>query len=108
MTEAGLRAVRSCSQVWLESYTSVLPGCGAVELAARLGKPVQVAERHTVEQHDEKALLGPVQRGERVALLVVRNVAVEAVVFFLLLSRSAIRLEQRRTLICTGVLCREV
>jgi diphthine synthase len=70
ITVAGLRALQSCDEVFLEAYTSVLPGVSSEDLARRYGKPVTVADRRLVEQGEE-AILGPVARGKRVAFLVV-------------------------------------
>ncbi len=70
ITVAGLTAVQSCDEVFLEAYTSVLPGVSSEDLARRYGKPVTVADRRLVEQGEE-AILGPVARGKRVAFLVV-------------------------------------
>ena len=70
ITGAGLAAVQSCDEVFLEAYTSVLPGVSSEDLARRYGKSVTVADRRLVEQGEE-AILGPVARGKRVAFLVV-------------------------------------
>jgi diphthine synthase len=70
ITVAGLKAVQSCDQIFLESYTSVLPGVSVELLSERYGKSVTVADRTLVEQGEE-AILGPVEKGLRVAFLVV-------------------------------------
>ncbi len=70
ITVAGLAAIRECDEVFLEAYTSVLPGGGAEELSARYGKRVTVADRRLVEQGEE-AILSPVEQGKKVAFLVV-------------------------------------
>ena len=70
VTAAGARAIAESDLVFLECYTSVLPGGSAAELSARFGKEVAVADRGAVEAGEE-ALLGPVEQGRRVALLVV-------------------------------------
>lgn len=72
ITLKGLEAVKSCSKVFLESYTSVLLG-GADEALGRLSalydKEIVVADRHLVESAAEQ-IYEPA-RDENVALLVV-------------------------------------
>lgn len=69
ITVKGLEAVRSCSEVWLESYTAILPGVNAEKLSEFYGKQVQVADREQVESGIDKLL----EKGKstNVALLVV-------------------------------------
>ena len=69
ITERGLAAVKSCSLVFLEAYTSVLPGVSREGLEAHYGRPVTVADRELVEQAAER-ILEPA-RTTRVAFLVV-------------------------------------
>lgn len=68
ITEAGLIAVKKCSLIFLESYTSVL-GVDREGLEAKYGKRITLAEREMVEQRADE-ILGPAREGD-VALLVV-------------------------------------
>lgn len=70
ITVAGLKAVECCDEIFLESYTSVLPGVSAEALSERYKKRVSVADRTLVEQGAE-TLLAPVAAGKKVAFLVV-------------------------------------
>ena len=69
ITCKGLEIVKSCSEVWLESYTAILPGVNAEKLSRFYGKEVKVADREKVESGIgsliEKA------RSSNIALLVV-------------------------------------
>ena len=49
ITCKGLEIVKSCSEVWLESYTAILPGISAQELSKFYGRDVFVADREKVE-----------------------------------------------------------
>lgn len=69
ITVKGLEAIRSCTEVWLESYTAILTGIDAATLSAFYQKEVKVADRDDVETKIEKLI----EQGktENVALLVV-------------------------------------
>ena len=68
ITEAGLVAVKKCTHIFLEAYTSVL-GVDRAKLEAKYGKTITLAERELVEQRAEE-ILGPARDGD-VAMLVV-------------------------------------
>ncbi|KXZ46288.1 hypothetical protein GPECTOR_45g158 [Gonium pectorale] len=57
ITLRGLEAVRRCSRVYLEAYTSILL-CGKEKLEALYGKEVIVADREMVESRAEEILEG--------------------------------------------------
>jgi diphthine synthase len=70
ITVRGLEAVKSCELIFLEAYTSVLPGVSKELLEAHYGgKDITVADRELVEQAAER-ILEPA-RDKRVAFLVV-------------------------------------
>lgn len=50
ITVKGLEIVKSCHHVILENYTSIIQG-GAERLSAFYGKPVEIANRETVESY---------------------------------------------------------
>mmetsp|Transcript_15828 Transcript_15828/g.34147 ORF Transcript_15828/g.34147 Transcript_15828/m.34147 type:complete len:271 (+) Transcript_15828:181-993(+) len=68
ITLRGLEAVKNCSRIYLEAYTSILL-CDKSRLEALYGKPVIVADREMVESAAEQILEGADK--EDVALLVV-------------------------------------
>ncbi|EFJ45810.1 hypothetical protein VOLCADRAFT_109194 [Volvox carteri f. nagariensis] len=57
ITLRGLEAVRRCSRVYLEAYTSILL-CGKEKLEALYGKDVIIADREMVESRAEEILDG--------------------------------------------------
>ena len=69
ITVRGLEAVRSCSEVWLECYTAILPGIDAEKLSSFYGVQVKVADRELVESGIDRLI----EKGkfQNVALLVV-------------------------------------
>jgi diphthine synthase len=69
ITVKGLEAVRSCVDVWLESYTAILPGLDAEALGRFYGKTVRVADRQLVESGSDA--LVEAAKTRNVALLVV-------------------------------------
>ncbi len=70
ITVRGREAVASCKRVYLDGYTSILPGVDAAALAAAYGVPaIVVADRETVECNAEMILAGAGE--EDVAFLVV-------------------------------------
>ena len=58
VTVKGRAAIARCGRVWLEAYTSLLPGVSPAALAAAFGRPVELAHRETVES-DAEAILAP-------------------------------------------------
>lgn len=66
----GLEAVKSCSKVFLEFYTSKLVDFNIEDMESLYGKKITLADRETVEKHCEKEILEPAKK-ENVALLVV-------------------------------------
>ena len=50
ITERGMAAVKSCDLLFLEAYTSVLPGVSKERLEEKYGKSITVADRELVEQ----------------------------------------------------------
>lgn len=65
----GLEAVRSCSEVYLETYTSLLTSTPTSTLEAFYGLPIIEADRETVESNAERILQNA--RTSNVAFLVV-------------------------------------
>ena len=66
----GLEAVKSCSKIFLESYTSKLVNFDIKKMEELYGKKVILADRELVEKHCEKEMLEPAKE-ENVALLIV-------------------------------------
>ncbi len=71
ITVKGLEIVRQCDEVFLEAYTSILPGIQLEKLEQFYQKKIQLADRELVEQGCESKFLHVVQQGKKVALLVV-------------------------------------
>lgn len=65
-----LEAIKTCDKVFLESYTSILPGLSAADLGEFYGKDVIVADRELVESGSD-TILGPAKEGQTVAFLVI-------------------------------------
>ncbi len=72
ITVKGLEAVKRCSEVYLESYTSKL-ACPVEELEEFYGKKVVLADREFVERRFEKEAL-PRADGKDIALLIIGDV----------------------------------
>ena len=74
ITLAGQQALKSCTSIYLESYTSILPSTTLTSLASFHDLPESTeiipAHRETVEIESD-SLITKAQRGENVALLVV-------------------------------------
>lgn len=68
ITLKGLEAVKKCTKLYLESYTSLLQ-CSKEKLEAFYGKPVILADRVMVEQNAESTILSDAMQGD-VAFLV--------------------------------------
>ncbi|AMD21704.1 HFL152Cp [Eremothecium sinecaudum] len=69
ITVSGLKAVKQCSRVYLEHYTSILMSASQAELEEFYGKSVTLADREMVESGCEEILRGA--NSEDVAFLVV-------------------------------------
>lgn len=72
ITVKGLEAVRMCSEVYLENYTSKL-SCPVDELEEFYGKKIVLADREFVEQRFDKEVL-PRAKGKDIALLIIGDV----------------------------------
>ncbi|CCH59930.1 hypothetical protein TBLA_0C01150 [Henningerozyma blattae CBS 6284] len=72
ITVRGLEAVRNCSRIYLEHYTSILMAASLEELEEYYGKPVILADRELVESGSEEILHDA--RTQDVAFLVVGDV----------------------------------
>lgn len=71
VTLRGLAAVRRCARVYLEAYTSVLPGVDISRLERLYGRKVVVADREMVESRSDEILGGEGDTATDVAFLVV-------------------------------------
>lgn len=69
ITVRGLEAIKNCSRIYLEHYTSILMAASLEELEEYYGKPVTLADRELVESGSEEILRGAAT--EDVAFLVV-------------------------------------
>ncbi|ORZ33567.1 tetrapyrrole methylase [Catenaria anguillulae PL171] len=69
ITLRGLDAIKSCTRIHLEAYTSILPGIDIDRLEALYGQKIQLAHRETVESESDSILLNADK--ENVAFLVV-------------------------------------
>mmetsp|Transcript_6097 Transcript_6097/g.18423 ORF Transcript_6097/g.18423 Transcript_6097/m.18423 type:complete len:272 (-) Transcript_6097:420-1235(-) len=69
ITLKGLDAVKGSARVYLESYTSILPGVDKSALEALYGKTIEVADREFVEERAGEIVDGA--DGEDVSFLVV-------------------------------------
>lgn len=63
VTLRGLAAVRRCKRVYLEAYTSVLPGVDKSRLERLYGREVVIADREMVESRSDE-ILGEQEEGE--------------------------------------------
>ncbi|MDO8642840.1 MAG: diphthine synthase [Candidatus Woesearchaeota archaeon] len=72
ITLHGLEAVKKCSKLYIETYTSQL-GCSKEVLEQFYGKPLISADRTLVESHAEETILKDAEQ-EDVAFLVVGDV----------------------------------
>lgn len=57
ITVKGLEAVKTCDLLFLESYTSILPGIKKERLEEFYGKKIEEADRHLVESECEDKIL---------------------------------------------------
>lgn len=72
ITLRGLDAIKKCSKLYIETYTSQL-GCSLAELEAFYGKKIITANREMVEKRAEQTILADAEK-EDVAFLVVGDV----------------------------------
>jgi len=72
ITLRGLEAVKSCDEIYLEHYTSIL-GVNVKALEKLYGKTVQIASRDLVEREAEEKLLLSAKKKD-IALLIVGDV----------------------------------
>lgn len=63
VTLRGLDAVRRCSRIYLEAYTSLLPGVDKSRLERLYGREVVIADREMVESRSDE-ILGTTGEGE--------------------------------------------
>jgi diphthine synthase len=59
MTLRGLEEAKSCDLLFMEEYTSFLPGAGKKELEKVIGKEIRVLGRREVEEGGEEIILRP-------------------------------------------------
>ncbi len=72
ITVKGLEAVKSCSEVYLEVYTSKL-ACPIADLEKLYGKKIVLADRELIESRFEKEIL-PKAKKTNIALLIIGDV----------------------------------
>tara|TARA_Y100000310_G_scaffold331424_1_gene404967 strand:- start:5033 stop:5761 length:729 start_codon:yes stop_codon:yes gene_type:complete len=70
ITIKGLEAVKNCSKVFLENYTSRLVDFDIAKLEKIYGKKITLADRELVEKNCEKEILEPAKAND-VALLII-------------------------------------
>ena len=70
MTLRGLRVAREADVVFLELYTSLMPGLSVRRLEELVGKPIRVVDRRVLEEEDAEPLISEALRGRKVVLLV--------------------------------------
>jgi diphthine synthase len=56
MSLAGLHEAREADVIYMELYTSVITNFDTKELEQKIGKPINIVTRETVEQHPDKIL----------------------------------------------------
>jgi len=72
ITVKGLEAIKSCSKVFLEAYTSVLNNSSKEDLEKFYGKEIKLADRNMVEKDSDKILVEA--KDNNIAFLVVGDV----------------------------------
>jgi len=70
ITMRGLRAAREADIVFVELYTSYMPGLSLERLEEMIGKPVKLVDRAVLEERDAEPLIEEALRGKEVVLLV--------------------------------------
>ena len=70
MTLRGLAAARKADAVFLELYTSLMPGLSLSRLEELVGKPLRLVDRKVLEDLDAEPLMEEALSGRDVALLV--------------------------------------
>jgi len=66
-----LKFLETCDEVYLEAYTSIIPGFSRERLEELIGRSVRVVTRRDLEDKNGRVLLSPALEGKRVALLVI-------------------------------------
>ena len=70
ITLRGLKAAREADVVFLEHYTSLMPGLSLEKLEEMVGKPIRLVDRHVLEDLEAEPLISEALRGRKVVLLV--------------------------------------
>ena len=70
ITLKGLEAARRADVVFLELYTSLMPGLSLSRLEELVGKPIRLVDRRVLEDQDAEPLIEEALGGRDVALLV--------------------------------------
>lgn len=65
----GLEEAKSAHRVFMELYTSLLPGFSLKNLEQLIGKPVQILSRHDLEEENGKPLFDAAKTGKAVFLI---------------------------------------
>jgi diphthine synthase len=65
----GLEEARSADAVFMELYTSLLPGFSLKNLEVLVGKSVQILSRHDLEEENGKRILDKAENGKAVFLI---------------------------------------
>ncbi len=66
---SGLKEAKSADQVFMETYTSLLPDFSMAHLEEMVGKPVQVLSRHDLEDDNGKRIFAAAENGKAVFLI---------------------------------------
>lgn len=70
ITLKGLRAAKGADAVFLELYTSYMPGLSLERLEELIGKPIGLVSRAVLEEQDAEPIIDEALRGRDVVLLV--------------------------------------
>jgi len=70
LTLRGLEVARGADVVFVELYTSYMPGLSLERLQALLGKPLRLVDRRVLEEQEGDPLIQEALRGRKVVLLV--------------------------------------
>jgi len=97
MSLKGLEEARAAGVVFLELYTSPMPGLSIEGLQRLLGKPIRTLGRSDLEERFHEAVLGPVKEAGSGALLVPGDPMVFT-------THSSLRLEAERAGIRTSII----
>jgi len=96
LTLRGLRAAREADVVFLELYTSLMPGLSLRRLEELVGKRLRLVDRRVLEEQDARPLLEEALAGKNVVLLVPGDPMVAT-------THLAVRLRAERMGIRTGL-----